>query len=373
MIGRVGSHKPLLLIVSLLVFVGLVTFQYRTWIAPDGAAALSQVTDSWLASGKTSKTSSVFNQTLGFQQVFAIGLPERSDKRDALALMSALTGFKITWLDGVRGKDVADKALPLGWDRKTMHDNNLGSWRGHINAIRTIVEERLGSALIMEDDMDWDSHLKGQLNSFATVAQELQVGWEQDNIPPVENSPYGAQWDMLWFGVCATTFDEDLPEWLAIPQEQRDSRKVFIHDDHTVPPPNHIRGNLSFSWESYPPQTRIVFVPGDNICSYAYALSFSGALKALEYLGLEGQHKPFDNHLSDLCRLRANGMRCIGITPSLFVHHRPKGNSAGDSDIAGLSTGEMREVGFTENILYSTRLNLQNLVAGKEPQKQWAH
>lgn len=27
--------------------------------------------------------------------------------------MSALTGFHLTWLNGVRGSDVADKALPL--------------------------------------------------------------------------------------------------------------------------------------------------------------------------------------------------------------------------------------------------------------------
>lgn len=77
------------------------------------------------------------NSTLGFQKVFAIGLPERSDKRDALALSSSLTGFKIDWVDGVRGESVVDKALPFGVDRVKLWESNLGSWRGHMNAIRT--------------------------------------------------------------------------------------------------------------------------------------------------------------------------------------------------------------------------------------------
>ena len=77
------------------------------------------------------------NSTLGFEKVFAVGLPERSDKRDALALASRLTGFEIEWVDGVRGEEVPDKALPFGVDRVQLWENNLGSWRGHMNAIRT--------------------------------------------------------------------------------------------------------------------------------------------------------------------------------------------------------------------------------------------
>jgi hypothetical protein len=53
------------------------------------------------------------NNRLGFERVFAVGLPERSDKRDALALTSSLTGFKIDWVDGVRGQTILDKALPF--------------------------------------------------------------------------------------------------------------------------------------------------------------------------------------------------------------------------------------------------------------------
>ncbi|RYO82952.1 hypothetical protein DL762_006374 [Monosporascus cannonballus] len=271
----------------------------------------------WTQLAVDSGRSDVFNETLGFEKVFVIGLPERSDNRDALSLMTSVTGFRLTWIDGVHGSSTPDKALPFGWDRKLMPDTHLGSWRSHINAIRLIVEDGLSSALIMEDDMDWDVHLKTQLSQFAPAAQTLEAGFHR-NQTLASPSPYGRDWDLLWLGSCATTFDAQLPEHLRIPEAERDGRQVLIRD---------------------------------NVYSFAYALSAAGARKALRYLGLEGQHKPFDNHPSDLCRLRADGMR-------------------GDSDIGG-SSGGVRELGFTENMLHSTRLNLANLIRGLEPEQQW--
>lgn len=78
----------------------------------------------------------VTNNTLGFEKIYVISLPERSDKRDALTLISSLVGFKIDWIDGVKGESVPDKAVPFGTDRETLWESNLGSWRGHMNAIR---------------------------------------------------------------------------------------------------------------------------------------------------------------------------------------------------------------------------------------------
>lgn len=68
-----------------------------------------------------------------------MGLPERSDKRDALTLISSLTGFEIDWVDGVKGESVTDKAMPYGADRVKLWESNLGSWRGHMNAVRKYV------------------------------------------------------------------------------------------------------------------------------------------------------------------------------------------------------------------------------------------
>lgn len=78
----------------------------------------------------------VSNRTLGFSKIFVVGLPERSDKRDAIVLSSALTGFHVEWVDGVKGEEIPDKAIPFGVEREKLWNTNLGSWRGHMTAAR---------------------------------------------------------------------------------------------------------------------------------------------------------------------------------------------------------------------------------------------
>lgn len=57
--------------------------------------------------------SRVQNETLGFQQVYMISLPSRSDKRDAFALQATLSGIVYDQVDGVSGQDVPEKARPF--------------------------------------------------------------------------------------------------------------------------------------------------------------------------------------------------------------------------------------------------------------------
>lgn len=47
-----------------------------------------------------------------FEKVIAVGLPERSDKRDALSLMASVTGFTLAWVEGVLGSSISEKAIP---------------------------------------------------------------------------------------------------------------------------------------------------------------------------------------------------------------------------------------------------------------------
>lgn len=41
-----------------------------------------------------------------------VGLKERSDKRDAIALAAALTGFNVQFWDAIWGEDIKQKVLP---------------------------------------------------------------------------------------------------------------------------------------------------------------------------------------------------------------------------------------------------------------------
>ncbi len=49
---------------------------------------------------------------LQFEKVFVLNLAERPDKLDAFALASTLTGFTAEIIQGVRGEEVVNKALP---------------------------------------------------------------------------------------------------------------------------------------------------------------------------------------------------------------------------------------------------------------------
>lgn len=47
-----------------------------------------------------------------FQKVFAINLPSRTDKRDALILSSSVTGIHVDWIDGVTPDEIDAKTYP---------------------------------------------------------------------------------------------------------------------------------------------------------------------------------------------------------------------------------------------------------------------
>lgn len=99
--------------------------------APDAATETSQETSDEVFN------KAIRNETLGFNKIFVVNLPERTDKRDALSLVGALTNIKLTWTSAIRGTSVPDKALPLGIDRAGWRDGGIGSWRSQINIIRT--------------------------------------------------------------------------------------------------------------------------------------------------------------------------------------------------------------------------------------------
>lgn len=94
------------------------------------------------------------NATLGFGEIILLNLAERTDRRDAVSLISSISGITITTvLDAVKGEDVSEKAKPLG--NKLIDQAHLGSWRSHVDAFRYIVDNKIETALLLEDDVDW--------------------------------------------------------------------------------------------------------------------------------------------------------------------------------------------------------------------------
>lgn len=260
--------------------------------------------------------------------------------------------------------------------------------------------------------MDWDVRLKPQLELTAAGARAVLSSLpdaffptgrpSSSRSPPLKgpSSPYGDDWDVLWLGHCGEPFPEDLPENQNLPDTdpgfQAMARKWTILNDATVPPLDHVTGIVDF--QRYPERTRWIHVTAAPICTFAYALSYRGAQKILYALSVDGLSGPFDNALAALCRRsvgswsglarggdgeqvvgdRGLDAKCVSVTPPLFFHHKSRGLVNADSDIQDYGKGEdgreapeVREKGVTENIMWSARLNILNMIAGRKMESQW--
>ncbi|KAI4224990.1 MAG: hypothetical protein L6R36_004259 [Xanthoria steineri] len=297
------------------------------------------------------------NQTLGFEKIYVINLPKRTDKLDAIRLSASVTGFNFEVIAGQNGANMSPKALPGPFKDSPGHDAIVGCWRSHMQAAHNIVNNRLSSALVFEDDSDWDISFRSQLVNFALGSQWLL------NTPSgaTPHSPYGDGWDLLWLGHCALAPIKD------------DPRRVLFENDPSTTPFTH-RFNLGEipDMAHYDNTTRIMYTSDGGTCLYAYALSYRGAQKILFYLSMSYYHGPVDFGIHDMCHDHSRAFRCIGVFPQIVDSHRGAGSSSKDSDI---SKGDEvdRKKGFSFNIVRSTRLNVEHLIDGQlsKIESQW--
>lgn len=219
--------------------------------------------------------------------------------------------------------------------------------------------EGLTSAIILEDDADWDTKLKDQLALFAQGSQFV-TAISPDHKP---HSPYGDDWDLLWLGHCSSQIKPD------------DERRFVIENDDTVPITKH-RVNFAavpdMVAEGYDNNTRIVYEASDGVCLYGYALSFRGARKLLRGQAQRNTFVPIDIGIGDMCRDDPN-FKCVGVFPQLIDSHKGAGRLSRDSDIGSFSPQSVRQKGYTFNIVHSTRLNIDHLLAGETDmiERQW--
>ena len=163
-----------------------------------------------------------------------------------------------------------------------------------------VVDSGYTSALILEDDADWDLTLKSQLRDFAHAARNIESRRHVLNGPLRSTNqsltPYGSTWDLLPIGICAN------PPGPA--------------DAEIIP---GVEGEQHYV---YP-------VDGGIACTYAYGVSKQSARLLLEYL--EDTNCPTDIAISNFC---ANpNINCLIVWPMLISSHKAAGSQSKDSDI----------------------------------------
>ena len=203
-----------------------------------------------------------------------------------------------------------------------------------------MVNRRLSTALILEDEVDWDLNLKVQLELFSQASRYI-TRVPEDNAW----SPFGDDWDLIWLGHCGAQI------------QPGDLRRFLIENDATVAAPqrrfNKFPETVDMVKEGYEEHSRIVFRTVAARCPNAYALSYRGARRVLHALSTTDTFAPFDVALSNLCAGDPK-FKCLSLFPQLFEKY-PKSDTTED--------GPNKPPVDKSNIVFSTRLNMARLLS----------
>ncbi|KAH7336278.1 hypothetical protein BKA65DRAFT_563288 [Rhexocercosporidium sp. MPI-PUGE-AT-0058] len=293
--------------------------------------------------------SNLWNSTLGFQKIFVINMPSRTDRRDAISLAAAVSDLTVDFIEGVGGDSIPEAAFPPEGSRESIKLSKgiKGSWRSHMNILHEIVHQNLSSALIFEDDVDWDIRIRYQLDKFSSASRFLTqkpdpnlfgsrvesrtnpedpdrsihnnsspypISKALHSLPlssalsgrPDISLPYGdpANWDIMWLGHCGSGFPRPPP---TSDGEQNIQNIILTNpNDHTVPLPKYLRahpfGPLDALAASHSPHTRVYhWASGGALCTVAYAVSQRGARRLLHEFGIKRWSRIWDVEMGDWC------------------------------------------------------------------------
>lgn len=210
----------------------------------------------------------------------------------------------------------------------------------HFNNPPSIIHQRIQTALILEDDADWDFRLRSQLTDFARGMHYLTSN--------TSTTLYGTSWDLLSIG---HTGINNRPH---VPQNYWVSR-----DDPTVIPESRRTWNRKpILPVSFDPNTTRTTMRIDRLTGLAaYAVSLPGASKILFDQALTPNATAIDVGISALCR--DDTLACYGAYPTIVGRYRAAGRKSRDSDrrtmsnwkekgSGGKQSGDVRLVGESE-------------------------
>ncbi|KAK6542901.1 hypothetical protein TWF694_006840 [Orbilia ellipsospora] len=308
----------------------------------------------------------VRNETLGFGAIILISLKIRTDRQDAVSLIASEAGIKITHvIDAVKGEDIHQKAYPYGTARTDLPLPYLGSWRSHMDAFKYIIDNRIETALVLEDDIDWDIYVKDQLTSLSNALRSnpLRKPFTTDEL---KRAPYGLDWDVMHLGTSKN---------LMAPPPYNN---LFHRYDDAFTTPRHLTQRDSpcgdrdfFCWNDIIQQTRsgdkqrVIFPSYQPVGLVSLAVSFKGAQKMVYDLSWKALDTSMDFGVRNGCE--RGFLKGWSVAPPIMSSWRVKGS--GDSDLrnggkgaGGVGAGNMKGEG--QGLGWSARKALQNQFEG---------
>jgi GR25 family glycosyltransferase involved in LPS biosynthesis len=262
----------------------------------------------------------------------------------------------------IRFRNVRTKQLQY-W-KGTVALGDYGVWRAHMNVYQDMVQNRIQTALILEDDADWDVLLRHQMVEFARGTRAIQSA----TLPM--RSPYGDNWDLLALGHIGVNNkpNKDQKYWVTPndPTVIAESRRTWSRKPDVSTP--KLGGD----------HTRIVLEVSKFTGAAAYALSLRGAATLLYDQSMLPNAQAIDVAMLALCRHDPYGTPfCLGAYPMIFGRYRAIGPESKDSDrrassnelepgTGGFQSGKERLQPESEFTVFSTSLNIWRLMKGEK-------
>lgn len=207
------------------------------------------------------------------------------------------------------------------------------AWLGHLHALREFLASPLETALIIEDDVDWDVHLRtvqvplaarayrqysrsilprpSSGNSTSPVAKAED---EEDEDSSAGDHYWGdlSTWEIMYLGHCGDFF----------PAETFPSTPHLTFRDDTLPPASRLFSRTAAFLKSVgvPQRQRVLHASRWPLCTFGYAVTRASAQRLLDTYGTEGKGGcvAYDVRVLEACR--DDGWACTTVTPELFHH-----------------------------------------------------
>jgi len=305
------------------------------------------------------------NSTLGFGAVVAVSRAT-SPRQESLILAANITEIDVTipsqpsWTDADLMTIVADHGSQIT-------RGSALAWLGHLNVLRWFLNSDLSTILIIEDDVDWDIHLRTtQIPAVAATTRHLlstSLSQSRRSIldPDAVGTYWGPpdSWDVLYLGHCGDNFRHS--RWnFATP------RLAFT--DTTIPLRKDLHSDTSQFLDAIelPEYTRLVHKSIFPLCTFGFALTRSSAARLLNELAnkeRDGGTQAYDVRVLEACR--DEGLRCWSTNPELF-HHMDAPSEISIANSAGFAAESLDDRGGLTETAEAKALNIKCGARSKE-------
>lgn len=278
------------------------------------------------------------NATLGFGVLYVVSGPG-SPRRDGLIQSANVTDLHFTIPDLPAWSEEQIKSFRDHDPDSTITNGSIRAWLSHNLILHDFLKSGHETALILEDDVDWDIRLR-------TVQAPIAAAGARQILPPAEEQYYWghpADWELMYIGHCGdyfTTLDEDVGVGVVHPEDLAAISHALV-PDATIPARTDIHPYTAslLTALGVPEKTRLIHRSMSPLCTFGYAITRASAKRLVEELAtIDGATGPIA-HAYDVAILTAcrdKGLRCYTVNPELFHHME------GESLIGGLDKQKYR-------------------------------